>query len=57
MTTKVDKLIDIMKQRLDIYTCELQAVGYLENIDEDDFMEVLSRVRRFERDLEKVLED
>lgn len=55
MTSKVDKIIDIMKQPLDIYTCELQAVGYLEDIPEEDFAEALKRVRCFERDLTKML--
>lgn len=55
MTKQVDKIIDILKQPLDIYTCELQAIGYLENIEESDFAEVLKRVRCFERDLTKML--
>lgn len=57
MTSKVDKIIDIMKQPLDVYTCELQAVGYLEDIPEEDFTEVYKRVRAFERDLQKLLEE
>lgn len=57
MTNKVDKIIDIMKQPLDIYTCELQAVGYLEDISAGDFSEVYKRVRAFERDLQKLLEE
>lgn len=57
MTSKVDKIIDIMKQPLDIYTCELQAVGYLEDISAEDFAEVYKRVCAFERDLHDLLKE
>lgn len=57
MEHKLDNLINSLRYDLDTYSMEINAAIYLDDLQPDDIRECLKRVRKFERDLEKVLED